>query len=71
MAAINIPDENRTIEETTAISEFLAPFGIWYEKWDVEGRIGPKDSNDEILDAYAPEIEQLKERGGFQTAEYH
>ncbi len=69
MATINIPDENRTIEETTAISEFLAPFGIWYEKWDVEGKIGPEASNDEILDAYAPEIELLKERGGFQTAD--
>ena len=69
MAAISIPDENRTIEDPTAISEFLAPFGIWYEKWEVEGRIEPDATNEEILEAYAPEVERLKEQGGFQTAD--
>ena len=69
MAAITIADENRTINDPAAISEFLAPFGIWYEKWDVDGRIGPDASNDEILDAYTPEIERLKQQGGFQTAD--
>lgn len=69
MARIRIQDENRTIEDPQAIREFLAPFGIWYEKWDVDGRIGPDATDAEILEAYAPEIDRLKQRGGFVTAD--
>lgn len=69
MARIRIQDENREITDTDEISAFLAPFGIWYEKWPVEGRIGPDATNEEILAAYAPEVERLKARGGFVTAD--
>lgn len=69
MARIRIQDENREITDTDEISAFLAPFGIWYEKWDVDGRIGPNATNEEILAAYAPEVERLKARGGFVTAD--
>lgn len=69
MARITVPAEKREITDTAEISEFLAPFGIWYENWPVEGRIGPEATNEEILAAYAPEIERLKARGGFVTAD--
>ena len=69
MARITIQDENRRIEDVNEIREFLEPFGIWYEKWDVEGRIGPDASNEEILEAYKPEIERLKAECGFVTAD--
>src|SRR5258708_188536 len=52
MARIRIQDENREISDTAEISAFLAPFGIWYEKWPVESRIGPDASSEEILAAY-------------------
>lgn len=69
MARIRIQDENREITETGEINAFLKPFGIWYEKWDVEGRLGLDATNDEILATYAPEIERLKKAGGFVTAD--
>lgn len=69
MARIRIQDENREITDVEAIREFLKPFGIWYEKWDVEGRIGADATNEDILTAYAPEIERLKAAGGFVTAD--
>ncbi|UUO08195.1 acireductone dioxygenase [Blastopirellula sp. J2-11] len=69
MASITIHDENRRIQETDAIREYLAPYGIWYEKWEVEGRIGVDATNEEILTAYAPEIERLKAKGGYVTAD--
>lgn len=69
MACIRVQDENREITDHQEISEFLKPFGISYEKWDVEGRVGPEATNEEILDAYSPEIERLKEQGGFVTAD--
>jgi 1,2-dihydroxy-3-keto-5-methylthiopentene dioxygenase len=63
MARIRIQDENREISDIQEIRDFLKPFGIWYEKWDVEGRIGSEATNEEILTAYAPEIERLKKAG--------
>lgn len=69
MATVHIPEENRELNDPQEICQFLEPFGIWYEKWEVEGRIGPDASNEEILDAYAPEIERLKQRGQFVTAD--
>ena len=69
MARITIPDENRQLEETDQIEAFLKPFGIRYERWDVEGRIEADASNEEILEAYAPEVDRLKGAGGFVTAD--
>lgn len=69
MARIRIQDENREITDVAQIRAFLEPFGIWYEKWDVAGRIGPDATNEEILAAYAPEVERLKAAGGFVTAD--
>ena len=69
MARVFIPDEDRNITQPDQISEYLAPHGIIYEQWDVEGRIGPDATNEEILDAYSPEIERLKEEHGFVTAD--
>jgi 1,2-dihydroxy-3-keto-5-methylthiopentene dioxygenase len=69
MARIRIQDENREITDVGEIRTFLKPFGIWYEKWDVAGRIGSEATNEEILTAYAPEIDRLKKAGNFVTAD--
>ncbi len=69
MARIRIQDENRYISDVAEMTSFLEPFGIWYEKWDVEGRIGPDATAEEILTAYKPEVDRLKVRGGFVTAD--
>jgi 1,2-dihydroxy-3-keto-5-methylthiopentene dioxygenase len=69
MAKIQIPDQNREIADVEQMRDFLKPFGIWYEKWDVEGRIGPDATDAEILSAYSPEIERLKAACGFVTAD--
>ena len=50
MARIRVQDENREITDHQEIREFLKPFGISYENWDVEGRIGSEATNEEILD---------------------
>ena len=69
MARITIPDENRQLEDVQEIRDFLKPFGIWYEKWDVEGRVGEDATNEEILEAYDPEIQRLMEAGQYVTAD--
>jgi 1,2-dihydroxy-3-keto-5-methylthiopentene dioxygenase len=69
MARVVIPDQNRTLTDVTEIREFLAPFGIWYEHWPVEQRLPGQPTNDQILAEFAPEIESLKVRGKFVTAD--
>lgn len=69
MARVIIPDEDRTIADVEEIKAFLQPFGIWYEYWQVEGRLSAEATNEEILEEFSSEIESLKQRGGFVTAD--
>ena len=69
MARIRIQDENREITDVAEIRAYLKPHGIWYEKWDVEGRLPAEATNEQILETYAPEIDRLKKAGNFVTAD--
>lgn len=69
MAVLNICDENRSLTTADEICRFLEPHGIWYERWQVAGRIADDADSDAILSAYKPEIDRLKERGGYVTAD--
>ena len=69
MATVHIPSENRQLTDAAEISSFLKPFGIWYEHWQVAGRLSPTASDADILSEYAPEIEKVKAAGGFLTAD--
>src|SRR5947209_19817001 len=69
MARIRIQDENREITDPGAMNDFLRPFGIQYESWQVGGRLKPSSTNDEILREYAPEIDRLMRQGGYVTAD--
>ena len=69
MAHIRVPDENLQIDDPKEIGEFLERFGIWCEQWAVRGRVSEGATNDEILEAYADEIDRLKARHGFVTAD--
>lgn len=69
MARVSIPSEDRVIEDDREIKEFLGSYGVIYENWDVAGRIGSEATDEEILEAYSPEIERLKEAHGFVTAD--
>ena len=69
MAVVNIPSQERTLEDVREINEFLSPFGIIYERWEATKPVGADAANEEILAAYAPEIERLKARGGYVVAD--
>ncbi|MFN3191641.1 MAG: 1,2-dihydroxy-3-keto-5-methylthiopentene dioxygenase [Aureliella sp.] len=69
MARVIIPDEDRTLNDVEEIRSFLEPHGIWYEHWPVEERLPKEATNEQILEEFAPEIESLKQRGGFVTAD--
>ena len=69
MARVVVPEENRSLTDASEIREFLSPFGIWYEHWPVEQRLPAQATNEQILAEFAPEIESLKQRGHFITAD--
>ncbi len=69
MAIVTVPAETRRITDPAEIKAFLANHGIDYDTWPLEDRVDPAAPADAILEAYGPEINVLKEKGGFVTAD--
>jgi 1,2-dihydroxy-3-keto-5-methylthiopentene dioxygenase len=69
MALVTIVDENRTLRTPEEITSGLAEHGIDYERWQPAHPVADDAPPEEILRAYANEIEQLKTRGGYVTAD--
>jgi len=69
MAVVTICNENKTLTNIDEITSSLAGFGIDYERWTPSHQIADNAPAEEILQAYAPEIEDLKRRGGYVTAD--
>ena len=69
MAVVRIPEQNRTLSEKRAVTDYLAGIHIEYEVWEPSHPIGPEAPSEEILQAYSREIESLKARGNYVTAD--
>jgi 1,2-dihydroxy-3-keto-5-methylthiopentene dioxygenase len=69
MALVTIPEENRTIQDLEEITRYLASIRIAYERWQTACELAADASAEDILAAYADDIERLKARGGYVTAD--
>jgi len=69
MAIVTIPALARRITDRAELDAFLAAEGIEHDVWPLEDRVDPAAPPEAILAAYAPEIDALKRRGGFVTAD--
>ncbi len=69
MAVVTIPDKNLTLTSEEEIRNHLASIGIDYERWENVKNVSADASADEILDAYFEEVEKLKAKGGYVTAD--
>lgn len=69
MAVVKIPDEGRTVEDDAQVRAVLAGVGIAYERWEPAHPVLEGASADEVLAAYASEIDRLKASGGYVTAD--
>jgi 1,2-dihydroxy-3-keto-5-methylthiopentene dioxygenase len=68
MALLKIPEEDRSLTESAAVTSFLAEKGIEYERLGAAPT--PADASvDALLAAYGPKIDELKARGGYVTAD--
>ena len=69
MAVVRIPETGQAITDNQAITDYLAGCGIDFRRWTAEYPIADDAAADEILKAYANEIDQLKARNGYVTAD--
>jgi 1,2-dihydroxy-3-keto-5-methylthiopentene dioxygenase len=69
MATVTIAEENRTVHTQEEITALLASHGIDYERWNPAHPVADNAPAEEILNAYAREIDVLKQRGGYVTAD--
>src|SRR5687767_14210044 len=69
MAIVKIPAQDKTLMNEADIRGHLESIGIGYERWEPAHAVADDASPEEILAAYAPEIERLKTRGGYVTAD--
>ena len=69
MAVVRIINEDKTFTDADEITSMLAAHGIDYERWTPAHPVADNAPADEILNAYAREIDDLKQRGGYVTAD--
>jgi 1,2-dihydroxy-3-keto-5-methylthiopentene dioxygenase len=69
MAIVRIPDENRAITDPAEVTAYLASCGIVHERWEPTAPLTLESTAEEVLAAYAPEIERLKAEGAYVTAD--
>lgn len=69
MALVRIPGEDAVLREMAEITTFLAAHGIDYEQWTPDRPVEQDATPEMLLTAYGQEIERLKARGGYMTAD--
>ena len=69
MAIVRIPDEKRILGKEADVTAYLAGMGIEYERWEPTQAVEPEAPPNEVLAAYGVEIERLRRRGGYVTAD--
>jgi 1,2-dihydroxy-3-keto-5-methylthiopentene dioxygenase len=69
MAVVRIPEEQRMVGDKEGVTSFLVAQGIDYEQWAPSHPVAPDAPAAEVLSAYGTEIERLKARGGYVTAD--
>ncbi len=68
MAVLRFPETDQKIENEEEIRATLGAIGIDYERWSLD-RVPANCSADLVLEAYRAEIEEMKLRGGYVTAD--
>jgi 1,2-dihydroxy-3-keto-5-methylthiopentene dioxygenase len=69
MAVVKIPSEDRVLREAAEVGEFLSRYGIDYEQWVPGEPVAADAPAEAVLAAYAREVDALKTRGGYVTAD--
>src|SRR5262245_49013932 len=69
MAVVKVPAEDVVLRHPGEIAAFLARHAIDFEQWEPTADVSADASPNEVLAAYAPQVDVLKARGGYVTAD--
>jgi 1,2-dihydroxy-3-keto-5-methylthiopentene dioxygenase len=69
MAIVTVPEEKRTMDDDAAVAAFLGAQGITFERWRASRPVPESASADDVLSAYAPDIDRLKASGRYAAAD--
>ena len=69
MAVVDVPVKGLRLRDAVEIAAYLRDIGIDYAKWENLKQVSEDATDQEILDGYASEIESLKAKGGYVTAD--
>lgn len=69
MAVVTLRNENQTLTNIEEIKACLSSIGIDYERWHLSTPIADDAPAEDILRAYSNEIDELKSKGGYVTAD--
>jgi 1,2-dihydroxy-3-keto-5-methylthiopentene dioxygenase len=64
--------EDRVLAQSSALPEItalLAPLGVHFERWSADVPLADDSSSEQILAAYARDIERLKREQGYRSAD--
>jgi 1,2-dihydroxy-3-keto-5-methylthiopentene dioxygenase len=69
MAILSIPDKQITETNTAVIKTFLNERNVFFDQWEAGVVFSDTATTDEILAAYAKDLNPFMESGGYKTAD--
>lgn len=69
MATLRIPDMNMTLNDPSAVQQFLDMRGIVHERWSADRELPSGATDEQVLAAYDHLLKPLMDKGGYQTAD--
>ncbi|MFM8963508.1 MAG: 1,2-dihydroxy-3-keto-5-methylthiopentene dioxygenase, partial [Sphingomonadales bacterium] len=69
MAILSVPETGLELREPLQIKSFLAEKGVFFDQWTCEVQFADTATQDEILAAYAKDLQPFMQAGGYQSAD--
>jgi 1,2-dihydroxy-3-keto-5-methylthiopentene dioxygenase len=69
MAILSIPEKQIQLRNANEIRSFLNDRGIFFDQWHCDVIFDDTATTDEILSAYAKDLDPFMKNGGYQTAD--
>ena len=69
MAVLSIPSLNQRITDPKEIRSYLTSLGVYFDQWTCNVEFQDTATQEEILAAYASDLNPFMKQGGYQTAD--
>ncbi len=69
MTTLYIPQKEATINDVKEITAYLEAKGVAFSRWSAKQELKDSDTQEQILAAYAHELEPFMKKSGFQSAD--